>query len=273
MRRLVIPHEEVRVSTHEEVRVSTGERSTERGTTDVREAELPIDFELPDERARPYRLQEHLSDGPVVVLFNRGDWCAYCNGQLASAARRYDEFRARRASIVSISVDGVARNAAWADRLRLPFPLLADETAAVAAAWGVYDPAAQIARPAIFVVAPDLSVPLRYLGRDYADRPPFAALLAALDGLAERRPRTMARAVRLPGPREPRDSGKRAMPLGDLAPYLRGANFGVAALAGRSADPLMREEAKRYQEMLAEFLRHVAATERIESRPTVLPSP
>lgn len=253
--------------------MSTVERSIERGTTDVGAAELPIDFELADERARPYRLQEHISDGPVVVLFNRGDWCAYCNGQLASAARRYDEFRARRTSIVSISVDGAARNAAWAERLRLPFPLLADETAAVAAAWGVYDPVAQIARPAIFVVGPDLSVPLRYLGRDYADRPPFAEILVALDGLAERPARALARAVRLPGPREPRDSGKRAMPLGDLAPYLRGANFGVAALAGRSADPVVREEAQRYQEMLAEFLRHVAATERIEGRPAVFPTP
>jgi len=239
----------------------------------VSETDVPIDFELQDEGGLPYRLRDHLGYGPVVVMFNRGDWCPYCNGQLASAARQYDQLRARKASMVSISVDGVTRNAAWAERLRLPFPLLADETAAVADAWGVYDPIGKIARPAIFVVGRDLSVPLRYLGRDYADRPPFAALLAALDGVAGRPPRALERAVRLPGPREPLDSGRRAMPLVELAPYLRGANFGVAALAGRTSDPVLKEEAKRYQEMLAEFLRHVAATQRIEGRPIVSATP
>jgi hypothetical protein len=66
---------------------------------------------------------------------------------------------------VSLSVDGVQRNAAMAAKLMLPFPLLADEAAAAAAGWGVYDESRQIARTAIFVVGRDLSIPFRYVGQ------------------------------------------------------------------------------------------------------------
>ncbi len=36
--------------------------------------DLPLDFELTDHAGGPYRLSEHLAGGPVVVMFNRGDW-------------------------------------------------------------------------------------------------------------------------------------------------------------------------------------------------------
>ena len=36
--------------------------------------DLPLDFELTDHTGIPYRLSEHLAEGPVVVMFNRGDW-------------------------------------------------------------------------------------------------------------------------------------------------------------------------------------------------------
>jgi len=31
-------------------------------------------FELPDERGRPWNLLERCADGPVVLVFYRGDW-------------------------------------------------------------------------------------------------------------------------------------------------------------------------------------------------------
>ncbi len=164
---------------------------------------------------------------------------------------------------MSISVDGVERNAAMVEKLLLSFPLLADTTAAVADAWGVYDASAKIARPAIFVIGRDLSIPYKYVGRDFADRPPLSELFSSLEAVAEREPRPLTWSVSTPGPREPRDSGRRHLPFAELAPYLRGANFGVAALAGRTDDPGVKAEAKRYQAMLAEFLKYAAATERL----------
>jgi peroxiredoxin len=33
-----------------------------------------IDFELPDERERRWRLSDKLASGPVLLVFYRGDW-------------------------------------------------------------------------------------------------------------------------------------------------------------------------------------------------------
>ena len=32
------------------------------------------DFELPDDHGRPWRLGESLAEGPVLLVFYRGDW-------------------------------------------------------------------------------------------------------------------------------------------------------------------------------------------------------
>ncbi len=32
------------------------------------------DFELPDQDGRPWRLGERLAQGPVLLVFYRGDW-------------------------------------------------------------------------------------------------------------------------------------------------------------------------------------------------------
>ena len=48
-------------------------------------------FELPDQQDYPWGLSGQLEVGPVVLVFYRGDWCPYCNGQLAGYARGYEE--------------------------------------------------------------------------------------------------------------------------------------------------------------------------------------
>jgi peroxiredoxin len=34
---------------------------------------MPV-FELPDEEGRPFNLMERLKEGPIVLVFYRGDW-------------------------------------------------------------------------------------------------------------------------------------------------------------------------------------------------------
>ena len=57
----------------------------------------------------------------MVLVFYRGDWCAYCNGQLASYARRFEEFEERLA-VAGVSVDPPQNNARMVGKLLLPFP-------------------------------------------------------------------------------------------------------------------------------------------------------
>ena len=40
----------------------------------LRESQQMPNFELPDEEGRPYDLLEHLKEGPMVLVFYRGDW-------------------------------------------------------------------------------------------------------------------------------------------------------------------------------------------------------
>jgi peroxiredoxin len=36
--------------------------------------ERATDFELPDHQGRPWRLGDELAEGPVLLVFYRGDW-------------------------------------------------------------------------------------------------------------------------------------------------------------------------------------------------------
>lgn len=168
--------------------------------------------------------------------------------------------------MVAISVDSPAENAAMVAKLRLPFPLLSDPDAAAIAAWDVYDPVGgthgPIARPSIFVVGRDLSVAFTYIGRDFADRPPNAAIYDALDTVRDATPRRLERAVSGPGPR-PLDAGNpadRPMPLEEMRPYFRGATFGVQALAGRTADAVVKAEADRFRAIIGDYVKAAIET-------------
>jgi peroxiredoxin len=89
-------------------------------------------FELPDQQDYPWGLSGQLEVGPVVLVFYRGDWCPYCNGQLVSYARAYQEFEKRAAQVAGISVDPPGNNAGMVGKLLLPFPLLSDPRSSTA---------------------------------------------------------------------------------------------------------------------------------------------
>src|SRR4028119_1579773 len=130
-------------------------------------------FELPDQQDHPWSLSGQLEVSPVVLVFYRGDWCPYCNGQLAAYARKSSEFelrgpqpaaltrappaphagRARGAPSprspggsafrapppAAISVDPPVHNARMVGKLQIPFPLLSDPKGEVARAYGLWN--------------------------------------------------------------------------------------------------------------------------------------
>jgi peroxiredoxin Q/BCP len=94
-----------------------------------------LTFELPNVAAGPDPLS--LSDlasehDAVVLLFQRDYYCGNCRTQVQAIAERYDEFAALDAEVVSILPEARDRTRAWQEKYGLPFPLLADEDAAVA---------------------------------------------------------------------------------------------------------------------------------------------
>lgn len=90
--------------------------------------------------------------------------------------------------------DSVEQNAAMVDKLLLPFPILSDTEAVAIKKFGVYveshDPSLAdtipelgIAKPATFVVRPDLSIAFEHVALDrivWIDRPLDREILAAI---------------------------------------------------------------------------------------------
>ena len=59
-------------------------------------------FLLPDHTGHLVGLDDLLAKGPVIVSFNRGHWCEYCELELRAFADAHAEFAARGAQVVSI---------------------------------------------------------------------------------------------------------------------------------------------------------------------------
>ena len=59
-------------------------------------------FLLPDHTGRLRDLDTFLANGPMVVSFNRGHWCEYCELELLAFARAHAELAARGIQVVSI---------------------------------------------------------------------------------------------------------------------------------------------------------------------------
>jgi len=216
-------------------------------------------FELPDHQGQPWNLSGQLEAGPVMLVFYRGDWCPYCNGQLVSFARQYGEFERRGAQVAAISVDPPENSVETIGKLMLPFPLLGDPRGDLAKLYGLWDGEESVAVPAIVVV--DRSGEIRYLyaGADFADRPGDEEVFAALDdvdGASPDAPRDPE--VRVT-PAEAREASVRPdkppMTLDRLVPYYRGALFTTVALKKRFEEWGRRgrdalEETDRYQAMI-----------------------
>ncbi len=83
-------------------------------------------FLLPDENGHLVSLQTLLTNGPVVVSFNRGHWCPYCKLELRTLAEIYDDVRRLDAQIISIMPERAQFISSSVEQNSLPFPILSD---------------------------------------------------------------------------------------------------------------------------------------------------
>lgn len=86
---------------------------------------LPV-FVLPDDDGRLVSSAELLANGPLVVSFNRGNWCPYCWLELSALQDCYPAIRDGGASVVSITPEVATFSRRLKNRLGLGFPVLAD---------------------------------------------------------------------------------------------------------------------------------------------------
>jgi peroxiredoxin len=92
-------------------------------------------FSLPNPVGRIVSLAERLAAGPVVVSFNRGSWCPYCNLELRALQRALPEIRNRGASLIAITPEAPDGSLTLAEKHALTFDLLTDAGGRVALEW------------------------------------------------------------------------------------------------------------------------------------------
>jgi len=94
-------------------------------------------FELPDGDGMLWRSADLLRRGPLVVVFYRGRWCAYCNAQLVALQQIHSRVATAGASMVAISPQTQKHSYMTRDMHRLRFPVLSDAGNQVARQFGL----------------------------------------------------------------------------------------------------------------------------------------
>jgi thioredoxin-dependent peroxiredoxin len=118
------------------------------------------DFTLPDDRGGTVALTDY-SGKHLVVYFYPKAFTPGCTTQACDLRDGHASFLARGFEIAGISPDPVERLARFREEHRLPFPLLSDEDATVARAYGAYGTKKNYGREyegiirSTFVIGPD----------------------------------------------------------------------------------------------------------------------
>ena len=93
-------------------------------------------FTLPDAQNKLVHSSDLLAIAPLVVSFFRGRWCPYCITELEAWRDAYRSLRDSGALFVAISPQSIRQNDFTITQHELPFPVLRDEAAKVASAFG-----------------------------------------------------------------------------------------------------------------------------------------
>jgi peroxiredoxin Q/BCP len=94
------------------------------------------DFNLPDQDGKQHSLKEFAGKWLVLYFYPKDDTPG-CTQEACSFRDDLHQLSALGAQVVGISVDDSSSHAAFARKYHLPFPLLADKSATVAASYGV----------------------------------------------------------------------------------------------------------------------------------------
>jgi peroxiredoxin len=94
-------------------------------------------FELSDGDGMLWRSEDLFRSGPLVLVFYRGRWCAYCNAQLGALQEIHPKLAEAGASLIAISPQTQKHSYMTRDMHKLRFPVLSDQGNQVARKFGL----------------------------------------------------------------------------------------------------------------------------------------
>ncbi len=128
-------------------------------------------------------LSEYRGKKNVVLVFFPLAFSPVCSHQLPAIEKEIARVAAHEAVVLGVSVDSHYANTAFAERLRLSYPLLSDFKREASAAYGVLIAEAGHSGRAVFVVDKQGRIAYRDVSPTTAEIPSNEDLLAALAGL------------------------------------------------------------------------------------------
>jgi peroxiredoxin len=166
-------------------------------------------FELSDGDGMLWRSEDLLRSGPLVIVFYRGRWCAYCNAQLAALQEIHPQMAAAGASLVAISPQTQKHSYMTRDMHKLRFPVLSDAGNQVARKFGLAyrlspemqamyesimtklpgynrDQSWELPLAATYIVQPDGKISWARIDADWRQRPEPAELLQVVTDSARK---------------------------------------------------------------------------------------
>lgn len=165
-------------------------------------ATAPV-FSAKDQNGKNISLLEDLKNGPVVLLFYRGQWCPYCNKQLRGMEDSLKLIRARGATVIAVTPEKPENITKTIKKTNASFSIIYDDGLQIMKSYDVayaidekgaakyksygidFDQAngtngAHLPVPAVYIIGIDGKISYRYFDVDYTKRPSVAEILANL---------------------------------------------------------------------------------------------
>jgi alkyl hydroperoxide reductase subunit AhpC len=157
-------------------------------------ANIRLGDEAPDFTAETtedkINLYEYLGDGWGVLFSHPKDYTPVCTTELGAVAKLKDEFAARNAKVLAVSVDPLDSHKGWVNDINetqgttVNFPIIADPDRTVADLYGMIHPNASdtVTVRSVFVIGPDKKVKATITYPQSAGRN-FQEILRLIDSL------------------------------------------------------------------------------------------
>lgn len=112
------------------------------------------DFQLKDQNMKDVKLGDYRGKKRVVLVFYPLDWSPVCTNEHACFVNDMKDFEKLDAEVLGVSVDSVWSHKAFAEKLGIRYPLLADfhPRGAVSSQYGIYLEDKGITGRAVFIV-------------------------------------------------------------------------------------------------------------------------
>lgn len=122
----------------------------------LKEGEQAPDFTLPDALGQPVTLSQLLTQGPVIIIFYRGQWCPYCNLELRAYQKALTQAQELGAALVAISPQTPDHSLSTMEKQGLAFAVLSDVGNQVARQFGLVFTLDEAARALYAQIGADL---------------------------------------------------------------------------------------------------------------------